>query len=105
MQKRKKVVEKKMHDPLFVVLYQSTLDVILVPLHMFVISLVPSTYISSVLLVTSINLSVNQSLNKIRRQVSSPPAATVTFSPFPLFSCIFLVAKHPLMMKNQGMFG
>ena len=36
---------------LFVVLYKFTLDVILVPLHTFVISLVLSTYISSVLLV------------------------------------------------------
>ena len=87
------------------VLYKISIDVILVPLHIFVISLILSTYISSVLLVTSINLSVHQSLNKIGHQVPSPPAATVIFSPFPSFYCIFLVAKHPLMMKNQGMFG
>ena len=36
---------------LFVVLYKSTLDVILVPLYTFVVSLVLSTYISSVLFV------------------------------------------------------
>ena len=60
---------------LFVVLYKSTLDVILVPLDIFVISLVLSIYISSVKLVTSINLSVHQSLNKIGHQVSSPPAS------------------------------
>ena len=58
---------------LFVVLCKSTLDVILVPLDIFVISLVLSIYISSVKLVTSINLSVHQSLNKIGCQVSSPP--------------------------------
>ena len=46
---------------LFVVLYKSTLDVILVPLDIFVISLVLSIYISSVQLVTSINF---QSINK-----------------------------------------
>ena len=48
---------------LFVVLYKSTLDVILVPLDIFVISLVLSIYISSVKLVTSINFqSINQSI-------------------------------------------
>ena len=47
---------------LFVVLYESTLDVILVPLHTFVISLVLSTYISSVLLVnqSTFSPSINQ---------------------------------------------
>ena len=43
--------------------YKSTLDVILVPLYIFVISLVLSTYISSVKLVTSINFkSINHSI-------------------------------------------
>ena len=46
----------------FVVLYKSTLDVILVPLYIFVISLVLSTYVSSVKLVKSINF---QSINHI----------------------------------------
>ena len=92
-------------DPLFMVLYKFSLDVILIPLHIFVISLILSTYISSVLLVTSIYLSAHQSIEKIGHEASSPSAATVIFSPFSSFSCIFLVAKHPLMMTNQGMFG
>ena len=47
---------------LFVVLYKSTLDVILVPLYTFVTSLVLSTYISSVLFVNQsiFSPSINQ---------------------------------------------
>ena len=86
-------------------LYKFSLDLILVPLYIVVISLLLSTYISSVRLVTSINLSVHQSIKKIRHEASSPSAGFVIFCPSPSFSCIFLVAKHPLMMINQGMFG
>ena len=47
----------------FLALYKFSLDVNLVPLHIFVISLVLSTYISSVKLVTSINFqSINHSI-------------------------------------------
>ena len=57
---------------LFVVLYKFALDVILVPLHTFIISLVLSTYISPVLLV---NQSIFQSINQsIKNEASSPSA-------------------------------
>ena len=50
-------------DPPFMVLYKSTLDVVLVPLDIFVIFLLLSTYISLVKLVTSINFkSINHSI-------------------------------------------
>ena len=48
--------------PVFFALYKFILDVNLVPLYIFVISLVLSTYISSVKLVTSINF---QSINHL----------------------------------------
>ena len=75
-------------DPLFLALYKYALYVILVPAYIFVISLVLSTYISSVKLVTSIKLAVHQSLNKNWRQISSPSAVcdflalSSTFLPF-----------------------
>ena len=81
-----------------------SLDVILVPLYIVVISLLLSTYICSVRLVISINLSVHQSIKKIGHEASSPLAGFVIFSPSPSFSFIFLVAKHPLLMINQGKF-
>ena len=85
------------------VLYKFALDVILVHLNIFVISLTLSTYISSVMLVTSINFhSINQ-IKKIGHKDSSPSTGFVIFSPSSSFSCIFLVDKQPLMMKNQGM--
>ena len=56
---------------LFVVLYKFSLDVILVHLHIFVISLTLSSYISSVKLVTSINFSLHQSVNKILHEAFS----------------------------------
>ena len=86
-------------------LYKFTLDVILVHLYIVVISLLLSTYISSVRLIISINPSAHQSIKKIGHEASSPSAGFVIFSPSASFSCIFLVAKHPLMVINQGMFG
>ena len=56
---------------LFVVLYKFTLDVILVPLYTFIISLVLSTYISSVLLVNQRH-SVHQSIKRGGHEASSP---------------------------------
>ena len=79
-------------------LYKFTLDVILVPLYIVVISLLLSTYISSVRLGISINLSVHQSIKKIGHEASSPSASFMILCPSPSFYCIFLVAKHPLMM-------
>ena len=54
------------------VLYKYTLDVILVYLDIFVISLVVSTYISSFKLVASVNLLVYQSLNKLGAKFPLP---------------------------------
>ena len=90
---------------LFVVLYKFALDVILVHLHIFVISLILSTYISSVKLVTSINFSVHQSINKIGHEASSPSVAVGFSLIFPSLSCTFSPSKHPLMMTNQRMLG
>ena len=90
---------------LFMALYKFSLDVILVPLYIFVISLILSTYISSVKLVFSIKFSIHQSINKNWARSFLSLGYCVIFSSFPPFSFIFLVAKHPLMMKNQGMFG
>ena len=59
----------------FLALYKSSLDVNLFPLHIFVISLVLSTYISSVKLVTSINF---QSINhSIKLAPNFPPSRCV----------------------------
>ena len=60
-----------------------------------------STYISSVLFV--IKSTFTPSINQVGTKL--PPLYWFCdfFSPFLLFSCIFLVAKHPLMMRNQGM--
>ena len=72
-------------DLIFVALYKSTLDVNLVPLYIFVISLVLSTYISSVKLVTSINFqSINHSIKRARIFPLLP--LCVIFLPFPSLS-------------------
>ena len=56
----------------FLALYKSALDVNFVPLHIFVISLVLSTYISSVKLVISINFqSINHSIKLAPNFLSS----------------------------------
>ena len=57
---------------LFVVLYKSTLDVILVPLYTFVISLVLSTYISSVLFVNQSMLTPSINQKNLARSFLSP---------------------------------
>ena len=80
-----------------------------------VISLVLSIYISSVKLVTSINLSVHQSLNKIGRQVSSPPAGFVIFLSFSFIFFHFITIQtlldddksrdawlRPLILEEEG---
>ena len=90
---------------LFMVLYKFSLDVIFVHLHTFVISLVLSIYISSMLLVNQSTFdSINQS-RKLSTKLPLPLLVFVIFSPSPSFSCIFSLAKHPLMMTNQGMLG
>ena len=79
---------------------QNSLDVILVPLDIVVISLLLSIYISSIKLVISINLSVHPSINKNWAQSFLSLGWFVIFSQFPSLSCIFSLAKHPLMMIN-----
>ena len=82
-------------DPLFMVLYKFSLDVILVSLHIFLISLVLSTYISSVKLVTSIIFhSISQS---IKLGAKSPLLRLlVIFSPFSFTFLHFLTSQTPL---------
>ena len=55
--------------------------------------LILSTYISSFLLLIKSTFSLHQSIRLARSFLLS---GFVIFSPFLLFSCIFLVAKHPL---------
>ena len=88
----------------FLPLYKSAFDLNLVPLHIFVISLVLSTYISSIKLVTSINFqSINHSIKLAPKFLSSD---CVSFTrPFLHFLVFFLVAKHLLMRRNQEMLG
>ena len=81
--------------PLFFAMYKFSLDVILVPLHIFVISLVLSTYICSVKLVTSINWAVHQSLNKIGAKISSP-LPTCDFLALSSTFLLFLGSQTPL---------
>ena len=57
---------------LFVVLYKSPLDVILVPLYTFVISLVLSTYISSALFVNQSTLTPSINQENLARSFLSP---------------------------------
>ena len=89
-------------DPLVGGFIQVYPYVILILKHTFVIS--------SLLSLNKLNHACNQinflSFNQlVKHDASSFPAVGDFLSFPPLLSCIFLVSKHPLMMRNQGMLG
>ena len=88
----------RLFDPLCLALYKFALDVILVPLHIFVISLILSTYISSVKLVTSINYQPFQSINHSKKLGAKFPLLPLMcdFLSFSFTFLHFLTIQTPL---------